>query len=81
MTYAARPTEFQRNIEPYSRPVELKPQPGFLARLYSAVFATRQQQAERDIEAYLARTGHRFTDSIERELTEHVLDNGWNLRR
>lgn len=81
MTYAARPTEFRHNIKPYSRTAEPAPRPGLLARLFNAVFENRQQRAEREIEAYLARTGHRFTDSIEREINNHLLDGGWNLRR
>jgi hypothetical protein len=81
MTYAARPVDFHHNIRPYGRPVEPAPRPSLVTRLFNAVFETRQQRAERDVEAYLSRTGHRFTDSIEREINNHLLDGGWNLRR
>jgi len=83
MTYAARSTDFQRDIAPYRRPlgVEAPARQGFLARLFNAVFESRERRAARDVEAYLARTGHRFTDSIERELSEHLFNGGWNARR
>ena len=81
MTYAARPSAFQENITRYSRSPAAVPRPGFLGRMFNAVFESRQRRAEREVEAYLARTGHRFTDSIEREINEHLFDGGWNVRR
>ena len=83
MTHVARPTEFQRDITPYRRPVasEAVPQPGLLARLFDAVFENRQRQAQRDVEAYLARSGHRLTDSIEREIDKRLFSSGWNASR
>ena len=83
MTHAARPSAFQRNIAPYRRQTENAsvPKPGVIARLFNVLFDNRQRQAERDVEAYLARTGHRFTDSVEREINEHLFDGGWNGRR
>jgi hypothetical protein len=83
MSYAALPTEFQSNVSPYrgAPATEATPRPGFLVRLFNAVFESRQRQAERDIEDYLARTGHRFTDSIEREINEHYFNGSWNVRR
>jgi hypothetical protein len=83
MAYAARPSDFRRNIVPCRQPAVLKeaPRRSYLRRLFNAVFESSEQRAERDIEAYLARTGHRFTDSIERELNEHMFGGGWNQRR
>jgi len=74
MAYAARPSDFQTNIVPCRQPVAIKEAPSrkFLRRLFDAVFESRQQRAERAIEAYLSRTGNRFTDSIEREINEHM---------
>jgi hypothetical protein len=87
MTYAARPTDFHTNIARYSRPAAptaaptAAPRAGRLSRLFNAVFESRQQQAERTVEAYLERTGHRFTDSVERDINEHLFNGGWNMRR
>ena len=54
---------------------------GFLRRLYDAIMDSRQQRANRDAEAFLARRGYRITDSIERELNEHMFNGGWQSRR
>jgi hypothetical protein len=53
----------------------------FLRRLYDAIMDNRQRRANRDIEAFLARRGYRLTDSIERDLSEHLFNGGWNSRR
>ena len=81
MTYAACPADFQSHTLRRRQPTEAAPRPRLLARLFNAVFESRQRRAERDVEAYLARTGNRFTDSIEREINEHLFDGGWNVRR
>jgi DNA-binding FadR family transcriptional regulator len=52
-----------------------------LTRLLDTILADRERQAQRAVEDYLARTGHRLTDSIERELGERVINGGWNSRR
>ena len=73
MAYAGRPSDFQTNIVPCRQPGAIKEAPPRrLRRLFDAVFESRQQRAERAIEAYLSRTGNRFTDSIEREINEHM---------
>ena len=83
MTIAARPADFHSNIAAYRQPAAVKatPRRTILRRVFDAVFETRQRHAERVVEAYLARTGHRFTDSIERELNDHMFNSGWNMRR
>jgi hypothetical protein len=83
MTAAVRPAVFRSNIAAYRQPVALEatPRRSILRRVFDAVFETRQCHAERVVEAYLARTGHRFTDSVERELNEHMFNGGWNPRR
>jgi hypothetical protein len=47
--------------------------PGILRRIVQAMFEWRQAQADREIARFLARSGGRFTDDIERRLTEHLL--------
>ena len=79
MAYAARPSDFHGGLAP--RPALRVPRPGLLARLFEALIDTRTRHAQRDVEAYLARRGHRLTDSIEREMNEHLFNGGWNSRR
>jgi hypothetical protein len=54
---------------------------GVLRRLYEAIMDNRQRRTHRDVEAFLARRGNRLTDSIERDLSEHLFNGGWNSRR
>jgi len=48
-----------------------------LRRFYEAVFKSRQTQAERVVAAYLESTGGRFTDDIERRITERLVTGEW----
>ena len=45
---------------------------GILRRIVDSMFESRQRKAERDIAAYIAHSGGRLTDSIERELMDRV---------
>jgi len=45
---------------------------GLLGRIYDAIHASRQRQADRDVAACIQRSGGRLTDSVERELMERV---------
>jgi hypothetical protein len=44
---------------------------GLLRRLFDAMIASRQRQAEREIAWYFQRTGGKFTDTTEREIERH----------
>jgi DNA-binding FadR family transcriptional regulator len=83
MTAAVRPAVFQSTIAAYRQPaaIQTAPRRSVLRRIFDAIYESRQRQAERAVEAYLARTGHRFTDSVERELNAHLFNGGWNARR
>ena len=60
------------------RPVEgVAPRAGLLRRIYDAVLESRQKQAERVAVAFLERTGGRFTDDIERRLTDRLIHGSW----
>ena len=56
-------------------------QPGLLRRLFDAVFASRERDAQRNVDAYVARRGYRLTDSVEREIGNRMLDGQWMTRR
>jgi hypothetical protein len=79
MTYAARPHEFA-TCSGHQRPADppaAARRRGWLRRIYDAMFESRQKQAERAIAAYLEGTGGRFTDSIERRVTERLISGKW----
>jgi hypothetical protein len=58
-------------------PTSLPPKRSMFARLFEAMMASRQRQADREIARYLAATGScgRLTDSIEREIEHRFLSN------
>jgi hypothetical protein len=47
--------------------------PGLFARLFAAMAASRQRQADRDIARFLAGRGGKFTDETEREIERRFL--------
>jgi hypothetical protein len=47
--------------------------PNLIRRLYAAVIASRQRRAEREIAQYLARSGLKFTDAVERDVERRFL--------
>ena len=82
MTYALNPRDFF----PY---VDNKPTAGsnvraskrrLVRRILHAIFESRQAQADPEIARFLARSGGRFTDDIERQLTQHLLTGSWSVR-
>ncbi len=78
MTFAACPSELIQCDE--RRPVAAQavaPRAGLLRRIYDAVFESRQKQAERVAVAFLERSGGRFTDDVERRLTDRLIRGSW----
>ena len=78
MTYAARPSEFIpcQECPPADRAGAAR-RPGLLRRIYDAMLRARRTQAERVVAAYLEQSGGRFTDDIERRLTERLITGEW----
>ena len=54
---------------------------GVLRRIFDAIVEQRQKQADRDIARFLARSGGRLTDDMEREMTQRLLTGNWNTRQ
>ena len=54
--------------------------PGIVRRLVQAMFEPRQVQVDREIARFLARSGGRLTNDMERRLTEHLLSGNWTVR-
>ena len=87
--FESREREAKRDVQAYlartggvaPRSAVRVPRPGLLSRIFDALLDTRRRQAQRDVEAYLSRRGHRLTDSIEREMNEHLFNGSWNSRR
>ena len=58
----------------------MRPVRAMFTRLYNAIMFARQEQANRDINR-LVKTRGRMTDSLERDISNILLGDGWNQRR
>ncbi|HWK94560.1 MAG TPA: hypothetical protein VNR39_03965 [Pseudolabrys sp.] len=56
------------------------PKPGLLRRLFDTLFETRETRAQRALDEYIAQSGGRLTDSIEREIGLRILEGGARFR-
>jgi hypothetical protein len=54
--------------------------PGLLRRIVRAMVESRQRQTDREIARFLARSGGRLTDDMERRLTQHLLSRNCTIR-
>ena len=79
MSYAPRPHEFV----PYHEvlPVQVgrarAARPGLWRRFVGAIFQARERQVEREAARYVARSGGRLTDEIERQITDRLITGKW----
>ena len=79
MTYAAH----HRHLAPYfadkasPKSKAVSKRPGVLWRIFDAIVESQQKHADREIARRLARSGGRFTDDIEREITQSLFLRRW----
>jgi len=69
MAYATDHLEFTRYYDPAARAAG---HPGIFRRMADALIQRRQLKADRDVAAYIQRSGGRLTDSVERELMDRI---------
>ena len=53
---------------------------GLLWRIVDAMFESRQRQSEREVESYIARSGGRLTDDLERRMMRRLTTSNWSMR-
>jgi hypothetical protein len=83
MTYAAHHRDFASCFgdKASTRINAVATKTGVLRRIFDAIFEPRQKQIDRDITRFLARSGGRFTDDIEREMMQRLLTSNWNAHQ
>jgi hypothetical protein len=64
---------------PAQRDADLAPT-GLLARIIFAVFRWRQRQLDREMADFIARSGGRLSDDLERRMMQHLLPANWRQR-
>ena len=83
MTYPAH----HRDFAPYfgdkasTRSSAVANKAGVLWRIFDAILESRQKQVDREIARFLARSGGRFTDDFEREMTRRLVTGNWNVHQ
>src|SRR5215470_17622445 len=82
MAYIPNSPEFLPSVHGRGAATSNSPrgEPGILRRIVHAMFESRQRQADREIARFLARSGGRLTDDVERRLTGHLLSHNWTVR-
>jgi hypothetical protein len=84
MTYAAHHRDFVpyfRHEPSTTRGNAVAKKAGVLRRIFDAIIEPRQKQADRAIARFLAQSGGRLTDDIEREMTQRLLTGDWSARQ
>jgi hypothetical protein len=81
MTYSTRPSDFHNAI-PYS-PVRhpAARRRGIWRIVFDAIMGAHQRDAQREIDRFVARSGGKFSDSLEREIGERLSRSDWNVGR
>jgi len=70
---------FRRNLAPRNEiaAANKADRPTFLRRLLAAVIESRQRKANRELAQYIARSGGKLTDEIEREMMQQLTRTDW----
>ena len=83
MPYAAHPWDrlpsFRHEASTGANAVSNKN--GLLRRIFNAFMESRQRQVDQDIARFIARSGGRLTDDMEREITQRFLTGSRNPRQ
>jgi hypothetical protein len=80
MTYAAHHQDFAPYVGGKTTPrrgAAVK-KTGLLRRVIDAISQSRQRRADREIARFLARSGGRLTDDLERRMTQYLTTSNWN---
>ncbi len=82
MTYAAHHSDFAPCFHDKAHPKRdaVAKKTGVLRRIIDAVLESRQRQADREIARFIARSGGRLTDDLERRLMQHLQTSNWSVR-
>ena len=81
MTYSAHPSDFHSAV-PYSPARRLVARRRSLWRvIFEAMMGAHQRDAQREIDRFIARSGGKFSDSLEREIGERLNRSDWTVGR
>ena len=80
MTYAVHHGEFLHYADHKRAPVrDAANKTGLLHRVFDALFESRQRQVDREITGFIARSGGRLTDDLERRMMARLTTSDWRV--
>ena len=79
MSYLPRHEDFGPLASPAVHPkLNVPNKPSLVRRVFEAFMVSRQRDVDRQVARFLAgRSGGYLTDSLEREISQHLLSSGW----
>ena len=82
MTYAANHRDFAscRGDRAFAKSYAVANKAGLLRSILDAIFESPQKQTDREIARFIARSGGRMTDNMEREMMQRAITGHWNAR-
>jgi hypothetical protein len=75
MTYAVHHRDF------IVQPKAAAKAPAILRRVFGAIFPSREEQRDAAVAAFLARSGGRLTDDLERQIERREMASNWSVDR
>jgi hypothetical protein len=82
MIYAAYGTDFAHCVgdKAVPRGCAVARKPGILRRIANAILGSRQREENREIARFLAGSGGRLTDDLERRMMQRLSTSNWSGR-
>jgi hypothetical protein len=81
MAYVAHHGEFSRYVDHKGASEHgAAGKAGLLRRVFAAVFESRQRQADKEVARFIANSGGRLTDDIERRMMARLTTSDWRIR-
>ena len=83
MTYAAHHEEILRscNHKRTAARTAVAKRGGIWRRIFDAISESRRRHADREVAAFIERSGGRMTDNIEFQISQRLMTGDWNGRR
>jgi hypothetical protein len=80
MTYAVHHEEILRscNHNPAAARTAVAHRGGIWRRIFNAVYESRRRHADREVAAFIERSGGRMTDNIEFQISQRLMTGDWN---
>jgi hypothetical protein len=66
------------NHQPAAASTAVAKRGGIWRRIFDAVYESRRRHADREVAAFIERSGGRMTDNIEFQISQRLITGDWN---